>query len=562
MTVLDRLDRLNNPNDCRELSEDGRHGMIRECVQELKDDLPEKYDDAWNHPDPQQRKRWREAIRKELHSLVHVRKVWRKIKRRNIPSGRHCVKSKWVFDVKRTGLFKVRLVACGYSQIPGVDFTESYAPVINDVSWRILLIVKMLMKYHAMIMDVETAFLYGDLDEEVYMICKEVHENDEALHLLHSIYGLVQAARQYFLKFKDKLKKIGFEGGYPDPCLMMRKNEKGIVYIAIWVDDSLLVGDKDAILEVVADLKKEGFNLKLEGTLEDYLSCEITFNKDESIAWVHQPHLITKIEKKFGSLIKGKQKYKTPGYPGEVTLRKCEEVIGQEEHALYRSGVGMLLFLVKHTRPDIANAVRELSKALRAPGMAAYKGLLRLIKFVLDTKELAIRIKPVPFGEENVWEIVCFSDSDYASDVETRISVAGFILYVMGVPVSWKSKAMKAVTLSSLEAEYVAMSEAAKEVKFVYQLMTSVGLKVKLPIIIRVDNIGAIFMSGNVSVSQRTKHVDCKLKFVQEFVFDGFIKIIFVKTGDNDADLFTKNLGGELHHCHARKLIVEKGKEN
>ena len=148
------------------------------------------------------------------------------------------MKSRWVFDIKRSGLFKVRLVACGYSQIPGVDFTESYAPVINDVSWRILLIIKILMKYEATIVDVETAFLFGDLEEEVYMTCKEVHDDDEVLLLIHSIYGLVQSARQYYIKFKEKLNKIGFYGGFPDPCLLMRKTEKGVVYIAVWVDDS------------------------------------------------------------------------------------------------------------------------------------------------------------------------------------------------------------------------------------------------------------------------------------------------------------------------------------
>ena len=221
----------------------------------------------------------------------------------------------------------------------------------------------------------------------------------------------------------------------------------------------------------------------------------------------------------------------------------------------------MLLFLVKHTRPDIANSVCKLSKALGSPSPAAYKGLLRLLKYVLDTRNLAIKIEPKPFDDGCEWEMICFSDSDFAGDKETRISVAGFILYVMGVPVSWKSKGMKSVTLSSTEAEFVALSEAAKEVKFVYQLMESVNLKVRLPIVIRVDNIGAIFMSENVAVSQRTKHVDCRFKFVQEFVFDGFIKIIFVKSGENDADLFTKNLRGELHHRHVDKMITEKGKE-
>jgi len=136
--ILDGLDYVNDEKNV--MKEDTCSGLLREYVQELKGMLPNSYDEAWNHPDENFRERWRVAVRKELKSLVEVRKVWRVIKRTSIPNDRRLVKSKWVFDIKRNGLFKVRLVACGYSQAPGVDFTESYAPVINDVSWRILII--------------------------------------------------------------------------------------------------------------------------------------------------------------------------------------------------------------------------------------------------------------------------------------------------------------------------------------------------------------------------------------------------------------------------------------
>ena len=184
MHILDRLDWINEDDNWDKTTMEMRGNLLRECVQELKDNLPTNYEEAWNHPDEKFRKRWREAIKKELDSLINIRKVWNKIKKREMPKGHRCVKSKWVFDIKRNGLFKVRLVACGYSQIPGVDFTESYAPVINDVSWRILLIIKMLMRYEAMIVDVETAFLFGDFEEDVYMTCKEVHDDDEVLLLI------------------------------------------------------------------------------------------------------------------------------------------------------------------------------------------------------------------------------------------------------------------------------------------------------------------------------------------------------------------------------------------
>ena len=137
---------------------------------------------------------------------------------------------------------------------------------------------------------------------------------------------------------------------------------------------------------------------------------------------------------------------------------------------------------------------------------------------------------------------MAFSDSDYAGDSETRVSIAGFILYLMGVPISWKSKGQKGVTLSSSEAELVALSEAAKEVKFVFQVLQSMGIKVKLPIVVRVDNVGAIFIGTNVTVSQRSKHIDVRYHFVREYVHEGFIRIIFVWTKDKNGYFYQKSL--------------------
>ena len=182
-------------------------------------------------------------------------------------------------------MFKVRLVACGYSQIPGVDFSESYAPVINDVSWRILIIAMLVWKLDAKIIDVLTAFLYGDLEEEIYMKCHKLHKEEKALLFIHSIYGLVQSARQYYLKFTEKLRKLGFKGGYTDPFLMTRKNENDICFISICVEDSLLVGYPNLIQQTIDELQKEGFDLKLDGSLDDYLSCEITLNWEEILVW-------------------------------------------------------------------------------------------------------------------------------------------------------------------------------------------------------------------------------------------------------------------------------------
>ena len=293
----------------------------------------------------------------------------------------------------------------------------------------------------------------------------------------------MQAARQYYKFFIKILKKIGFVGGDADPCLMMRKNKDGVVYIAIWVDDSLLIGNEKAINATIDDMKKEGLSLKIEGNLDDYLSCEISIDEKKKSGWIHQPHLIKKLEKKFGSMVEGLMEYKTPGTPHQTITRDVAVKISDDDQKLYRSGVGMLLWLVKHSRPDIANAVRELTKVLDGASAAAMKEMLRTIKYVLDTKNYALKMKP-NFGAKNMWSMLAFCDSDYATDPDTRKSVSGFVLYLCGVPILWQSKGQKLVTLSRTKAEYISLLETAKEVKFVYKLLRSMGASVKLPITI------------------------------------------------------------------------------
>jgi hypothetical protein len=467
--------------------------------------------------------------------------------------------------VKRNGIFRARLVACGYSQIPGVDFTENYAPVISDVTYRIMLIAEIVWKLSSKIVDVETAFLHGDLEEEIYMDCPEGldHDGSECLLLLKTIYGLVQSARQFFKKLVACLKRIGFKGGYADPCLMTKKSDLGICYIAIYVDDCYCVGHEAAINDTIKKIVASGFEVKVEESLADYLSCNILFNKDKTRAWLGQPHLIKSLEKKFGDAVTSLQKYRTPGTPGQGIVRpkKDEEsvpLVSPEDQALYRSGVGMLLYLVKHSRPDIANVVRELSKVMDGATPAALKEMKRVMKFVLDTRNFGLKIEPKAHNDGDDWVMVAYTDSDYAGDKDNRISVGGFIIFLLGVPIMWRSKAQRSVSLSSAEAEFCSLSDAAKEIKFVYQILMSMGIAVKLPIIVRVDNVGAIFMTENVSTNSRTKHVDVRYHFVREFVEEGFVKIVFVRSEHNTSDGFTKNVTGDIYDAHVADYMAER----
>jgi len=162
--------------------------------------------------------------------------------------------------------------------------------------------------------------------------------------------------------------------------------------------------------------------------------------------------------------------------------------------------------------------------------------------------------------QNGLLQIVLYSDSDWAGDTESRISVTGYVIFLQGCIISWKSKAQSCVTLSSSEAELMALSEAAKEIRFIYELLKAMDVKVQLPIICRVDNVGAIFMAENVTATPKSKHMDTRAKFVTQFITDGFLKIIFVKTSDNTSDPFTKNVSGETHEKHKEKYVW-KGSE-
>ncbi|KAL7566018.1 hypothetical protein ACA910_011037 [Epithemia clementina (nom. ined.)] len=416
-----------------------------------------------------------------------------------------------------------------------------------------------------MIVDVETAFLYGNLEEEIYMNIPqgflEVEGTEEnpniCCRLLKSIYGLVQAARQWWKRCVDQLKKWGFELSKADPCLLCRKDEKGTCIVIMYVDDILVVGDRLA-LEDLKEKFMKAFSVKVEYTLKDYLGCELVMHKNKKMAWLGQPSIIQSLKTKFGEFVEKVRLGKTPGTPGYTTVRteNKEDCSPPQEQTFYRSGVGTLLYLTKHSRPDICNATRELSKAMDGANTTHMKELQRVIKFVLATSEYGLKIQPRAM--QNSWNLVAYSDADFAADKDTRISVYGYVVYFMGVPIAWKSKGMKSVVLSTTEAEYVAVSEVVKEIRFVMNVLESMKIELKLPITLYVDNIGAIWLTGNQSTSERTKHIDVPAHYVREYIEDDIIKIVFVKSEDNIADIETKNLPTKLQEKHAQKLICKK----
>ena len=264
---------------------------------------PKTFQEAWHYPIEKDRDNWRAAIRKEIRSMIN-RGVWRKTDRAKIPKNRRLIGNKWVFKIKRDGTYRARLVALGYSQIPGVDYTDNFAPVAHDVSFRIALARMMVERLDSLVMDVETAFLYGEIDEEIFMKSPVGMEEidpglspEDCYQLLNGIYGLCQAARQFRKKFVNTVKQdpFGFQVSPADPCMLFKENELGVCIIIMYVDDMLIIGKKEQIQDFASKIQKE-FSVKIQHNLSDSLFCEFHMNKERTREWLGQPSIIKSLE--------------------------------------------------------------------------------------------------------------------------------------------------------------------------------------------------------------------------------------------------------------------------
>jgi Reverse transcriptase (RNA-dependent DNA polymerase) len=290
--------------------------------------------------------------------------------------------SKWVFKEKRDGVFRARLVALGYSQILGIDFTGNYSPVVNDSSFRILILLIAKLGLKAWSLDVETAFLHGDLEEEIYMKLPQGFNGEDpdlsetkALKLNKSIYGLVQAARQWNKRFEEEVFKLGFKKNNVDPCLFFKQEGEPFCVICLYVDDMIITGDESLMKKIIEGLEKV-FKLKIQRDIKDFLGCEIIEGAEET--HLYQGRIIEKLIKSNEANLESH--YTTPSAPGFGVVRPSEdERVDSETQKWFRANIGSLLYLVKLSRPDLANPVRELSRVMDGAAPGHVKELKRLI---------------------------------------------------------------------------------------------------------------------------------------------------------------------------------------
>lgn len=307
---------------------------------------------------------WLKGCNKKLENLKK-RKVWEIIKKSDVPANRTLIGNKWVFKRSRKTLdHRSRLVKLGYTQIPGVDFTDNFSPVVHDVTLRVALVLWIILDMNIDQMDVETTFLEGELKESewVYMKCPTGMKLDlsECLLVKKGMHGLVQAARIFWIRFSTHLTsdKVAFENCQSDQCLFYKVGKFRPIILRLYVDDSACLGHP-ADIKTTMMLISEEFKITSEGKLNDFLGCDIIRREKEKTCWLLQPHLIKKLSQKYGHLISKFSKTLTLGSPRKI-MHKCkdtEERLNEEDHSEYRSGVGSLLYLLKHFRPELSNPI-------------------------------------------------------------------------------------------------------------------------------------------------------------------------------------------------------------
>jgi hypothetical protein len=386
-----------------------------------------------------------------------------------LPKGKKAPKNKWVFKLKRDSngklaKHKARLVVKGFAQKKGIDFNEIFSPVVNVSSIRVNLGLTACLDLELEQLDVKTAFLHGDLKEEIYMEQPEGFEVKGKEHLVcklkKSLYGLKQAPRQWYKKFDSFMVGHGYKKTEANHCFYFRKFDEGnFIILLLYVDDMLIVG-QDA--KMISNLKNEllkSFDMKDLGPAQQILGMQIIHDRKAKKVWMSQEKYVERVLERFN--MKNAKPVSTPlANHFKLSRNSCpctEEENKEMEVIPYSSAVGSLMYVMVCTRPDIAHAVGTVSRFLSNPGKDHWKAVKWIFRYLKGTSKLCLM-----YGGSKP-ELIGFTDSDMAGDLDNRESTSGYMFTFARGAVSWQSKLQKCVALSTTEAEYIAATEAARK---------------------------------------------------------------------------------------------------
>lgn len=484
---------------------------------------------------------WYSAMMDELNTFVRIG-LYEEVPR---PLDRKVIDSKWVFKLKRgpTGdieRYKACLVAKGFTQVQGIDYTDTFAPVAKFSTIRILLALAAKYDLEIHQMDVKSAFLNGHLEEEIYLRPPPGFQtsDDKVWRLYRALYGLKQAPKSWYKRLKDVFESLGFTRSNADHSLFY-KVEKGILLIvAVYVDDKLILSkSREAINQLKSQLAGQ-YDLSDLGEAQWILGMEIIRDRDKGTIELSQTRYVESILDRFGM-----QDGRSVSTPIETNLKLTKLTEPEIEARAYQSALGALMYAMLATRPDLAFAVGVLSRHAATPGEPHWTALKRVYRYLRGTTEARLT-----FSGDTTDTPLGYADADWAADVNDRRSISGYVFILSGGAVSWSSKKQSSVALSSTEAEYMAVSAATKDLIWIRTLLAELdSTAICGPTPLLVDNQSAISLTSNAMFHDRTKHISIRHHFIREKVDSGEVTVEYIPTGEQVADVLTKGLSREKH---------------
>ncbi|KAD7479992.1 hypothetical protein E3N88_03128 [Mikania micrantha] len=459
---------------------------------------------------------WRQAMKDEIQALEE-NGTW---SLEELPKGKRTIDSKWVYKIKykpngEIERYKARLVAKGYTQMEGIDYHETFAPVAKLVTVRTLLAIATKRSWLIHQLDVNNAFLHGDLDEEIYMKVPEGFSKEDdtrVCKLKKSLYGLKQASRNWYKKFTLALIEIGFKQTQMDHSLFIYKDGDVCVTALIYVDDVIIAGNNIEKIQKTKNYLHAKFSIKDLGVLKYFLGIEVTRTR-KGLVLTQRKYILDILDDC------GLQGCRPSNFPMEQGL-KLDKDNGEPkiDESQYRRLIGRLLYL-QATQPDVAYAVNILSHFVSDPRQVHMDTATRVLRYLKATPGQGILL---PY------------------DGGTNL----------------RSKKQSVVSRSSAEAEYRAMATTVSEILWMRWLLNELDVKQNGPTPLFCDNQAARHIANNPVFHERTKHVEMDCYFVRERVESQEIQPMNIHTKLQIADLFTKALGAQQFRSLLDKLGV------
>lgn len=512
----------------------GEYGQVAFLSDITPPGEPLTYAQALSSPDSHH---WKAAMQQELQSLQDCN-TWSLVP---LPSNKHCIGGKWVFKLKYKSdgtidRFKARFVAKGFSQVPGLDFGDTYAPTGRLGSLRPLMALATFHNWEFDQLDVVTAFLNGDLEEEIYMTPPPGLEGTEnrVCRLHQTLYGLRQAPNRWYHRLSTWLASIGFTVSQDDPCLFIKTDPVSPCFLWVHVDDIAVFGKN--IDWFKASIKQE-FKMVDHGSAHFLLAIRITRDRALGTLSLYQDRYLQSLLKLFD--MTACRPVSTPLSPNTHLLPATDTEV-EEFDALgvnYRGIVGCLGYLSQCTRPELAYPCSILGQFLERPGITHWMAAKHVLRYLAGTPDLGLtytRPSTIP-------TIVGFSDSDWAACRFSRRSICGFVFVICGGAISWRAKKQTSVASSSTEAEYCGLLDAGKETLWFRRVHASlISTADSSPTILHCDNQAAIALTKSGAFRANTKHVEAHYHWIRDQVASRKIDIPYCSTSDMAADMFTK----------------------